>query len=244
MEQQGRDALMIARGFKSVIWVAAVGGAALGCYMVSLRVATERNELAKVERQIIAAKQDIRTLQTELGTRGRMTQLEHWNAEVLALSAPSSSQYLENEFTLARLDRPQQTVEDRTAEVRLASAEVAPAPAAPPVVQAAAPSAPPAESLVRRASFSTVAAEAKPKPEPAKATAPAKTPAPAKVTVEAKPEAKAPTRIAATSEAAPARAAKPAPKPEADKPARLGKKLAQELGAAARVEKAKKSGGD
>ena len=39
---------MIARGFKSVIWVATVGGAALSCYMVSLRVATERNELAKV----------------------------------------------------------------------------------------------------------------------------------------------------------------------------------------------------
>ena len=35
---------MIARGFKSVIWVATVGSAALGCYMVSLRVATERNE--------------------------------------------------------------------------------------------------------------------------------------------------------------------------------------------------------
>ncbi|MDB5691980.1 MAG: hypothetical protein JWO81_1043, partial [Alphaproteobacteria bacterium] len=33
---------MIARGFKSVLWVGAVGSAALGCYMVSLRVATER----------------------------------------------------------------------------------------------------------------------------------------------------------------------------------------------------------
>ena len=114
---------MIARGFKSVIWVATVGGAALSCYMVSLRVATERNELAKVERQIIAAKRDIRSLQTELGTRGRMTQLEQWNAEVLALAAPSSAQFLKDEFTLARLYRNDPTVADRSAEVRLASAD-------------------------------------------------------------------------------------------------------------------------
>jgi hypothetical protein len=67
---------MIARSFKSVIWVATVGGAALACYMVSLRVATERADLVKVEHQILAAKREIRMLQTELGTRGRMSQLD------------------------------------------------------------------------------------------------------------------------------------------------------------------------
>ncbi len=184
---------MIARGFKSVIWVATVGGAALSCYMVSLRVATERNELAKVERQIIAAKRDIRSLQTELGTRGRMTQLEQWNAEVLALSAPSSAQFLKDEFTLARLYRNDPTVADRSAELRLASAETAPArpaeaakPARPPVVQAVAE--PPAAQppMIHRASF-TAAAEAPAKPKPAAQAAAKPKPAAAK---PAKPDSK------------------------------------------------------
>lgn len=151
---------MIARGFKSVVWVAAVGGAALGCYMLSLQVATERAELAKVERRIIAAKQEIRSLQTELGTRGRLSQLERWNAEVLALSAPASAQFMQSEFTLARFDRPEETLAERSATVRLASTEPAPAkteekPAAP-VVRAVAPApAAPAEAapLVHRASY-------------------------------------------------------------------------------------------
>ena len=170
---------MIARGFKSVIWVATVGGAALGCYMVSLRVATERNELAKVDRQILAAQRDIRSLQTELGTRGRMTQLEQWNTEVLALSAPSSSQFLKDEFTLARLYRNDPTVADRAAEVRLASAELPPAKpaepakaATPAVVQAVAEPPAAAPPLVQRASFTTVEAPAKPKPAKPKPSEP------------------------------------------------------------------------
>jgi hypothetical protein len=116
---------MIARGFKPVGWVCAIAGAALGCYMLSLNVAAERAELAQVEWQIIAAKQDIRTLQTELGTRGRMSQLEHWNAEVLALSAPTSAQYLDSAVTLARFDQKVKTIEERAAKVQLASADAA-----------------------------------------------------------------------------------------------------------------------
>jgi hypothetical protein len=171
MDEQGRDALMIARGFKSVIWVATVGGAALSCYMVSLRVATERNELEKVERQIVAAKRDIRSLQTELGTRGRMGQLEQWNAEVLALSAPSSAQFLKDEFTLARLYRNDPTVADRSAEMRLASADTGATrpsepgkPATPPAVQAVAERPQPQAPMIHRASFTTGEAPAKAKP--------------------------------------------------------------------------------
>ena len=122
---------MMAAGFKPVGWVAAVAAAALGCYMLSLNVAAERAELAEIERKIIAAKQDIRSLQTELGTRGRLAQLDHWNAEVLALSAPSSAQFLPDEFTLARFDQRPKTIEDK-AKVQLASAEAAPAPLARP----------------------------------------------------------------------------------------------------------------
>ena len=46
----------------------------------------------------------IRSLQTELGTRGRLQQLEQWNAEVLALSAPVAGQFLEANVSLARFD--------------------------------------------------------------------------------------------------------------------------------------------
>ena len=130
---------MIARGFKPVAWVAAIGTAALGCYMLSLQVAAERAELAGVERRIVATQQQIRTLQTELGTRGRLQQLEQWNAEVLALSAPVSGQFLESTVSLARFDvgRGPAPIES---EVRLASADAA-APTVRPV-QPAAPARP------------------------------------------------------------------------------------------------------
>jgi hypothetical protein len=216
MDKQGRDARMIARGFKSVIWVATVGGAALSCYMVSLRVATERNELAKVERQIIAAKRDIRSLQTELGTRGRMTQLEQWNSEVLALAAPSSAQFLKDEFTLARLYRNDPTVADRSAEVQLASAGTGAAarpaesakPATPPVVQAVAQRPEPQAAMIHRASFTTVESPAKPAP----ASAPprrAQAPVPAKAD---KPAAQR-TASAQSRPDSDRSAAKPAAKP-------------------------------
>lgn len=96
---------MIATRFRSVGWVAGVAIAALGCYLVSQRVATERATVAKVERQILAAKQDIRQLQAEIGTRGRMGQLEVWNGQVLALSAPKAGQFLDSEVRLASLNQ-------------------------------------------------------------------------------------------------------------------------------------------
>ncbi|MEO6359622.1 MAG: hypothetical protein ABIO43_03480, partial [Sphingomicrobium sp.] len=79
---------MSVSSFKSVFMVASCAGAALGCYLVSLRVATERATLEDVETQIVLAQRDLRLLQTEIGTRGRLAQLERWNAKVIALSAP------------------------------------------------------------------------------------------------------------------------------------------------------------
>lgn len=128
---------MIARGFKPVGWVAAVATAAIGCYMLSLQVAAERAELASVERKIVAVQQNIRALQTELGTRGRLSQLEHWNAEVLALSAPAASQFLDSELRLARFDvREPDPLEG--VQVRMASAEL-PSVAASPGTPAGSP---------------------------------------------------------------------------------------------------------
>jgi len=98
---------MSARSFRSVFMVATCAGAALTCYLVSLNVASERASLEDVETKIVLAQRDIRSLQTEIGTRGRMAQLERWNAKVLALSAPSADQFLEGGFQLARLGRPE-----------------------------------------------------------------------------------------------------------------------------------------
>ena len=95
---------MIAQRLRPIGWVAAVAVAALGFYLVSLRVAAERGALESVDMQIVAAKRDIRRLQTELGTRASLRQLERWNGDVLALSAPTADQYLVNETQLAALD--------------------------------------------------------------------------------------------------------------------------------------------
>ena len=119
-----------ARSFRSIFMVASCAGAALGCYMVSLRVASERSALEEVENQIVLAQRDVRTLQTEIGTRGRLAQLERWNVRVLALSAPSADQFVNGGFELARLTRPPETIRIEA-----------------PVVLAAAP-APPANALV------------------------------------------------------------------------------------------------
>ncbi|HEY1607146.1 MAG TPA: hypothetical protein VGF77_16270 [Allosphingosinicella sp.] len=230
---------MIMRGFKSVLWVGAVGGAALSCYMVSLRVATERADLARVERQIVTAKRDIRTLHTELDTRGRLSQLEDWNTNVLALSAPSSSQYVRNGFALAQLATHEQTVGDRAGDIRLASAETgqAAAPAAPTIgprtsetPKPAAPETAPLPRIVeavatapaphqpgpvRRASFEIPETAPQTPPEASDASAPKARPAKAHGGPAAGDRAEAAPRPArksriAKADPAPARKARPA----------------------------------
>lgn len=98
---------MIAQRFSALGWVAGVATAATALYLVSLQVAAERGRLEAVERQITSAERDMRSLQTELGTRGSMRQLERWNGDVLALSAPRAGQYLKSDAQLAALDASQ-----------------------------------------------------------------------------------------------------------------------------------------
>jgi hypothetical protein len=112
---------MSARSFKGITMVASCAAAALGCYLVSLRVASERAALENVETQIVLAQRDIRLLQTEIGTRGRLAQLERWNVKVLALSAPSADQILGGGFELAKLVAPPHR-DEVAAPVVLASA--------------------------------------------------------------------------------------------------------------------------
>ena len=97
---------MSTRSFGSLFMVASCAGAALSCYLVSLRVASERAALESVEAKIVSTQTDLRLLQTEIGTRGRLSQLERWNAGAFELSAPAATQFVQNSFELAKLTRP------------------------------------------------------------------------------------------------------------------------------------------
>lgn len=95
---------MIVQRFKAVGWVAMVAIAATLLYLISLQVAVERGKLEAVEAQITSAHRELRQLQTELGTRASMRQLERWNGEVLALSAPKATQFVNDGAQLVALD--------------------------------------------------------------------------------------------------------------------------------------------
>jgi hypothetical protein len=250
---------MIARGFKPVVWVAAVGAAALGCYMLSLRVASERADLTSLQHRIVATQQQIRALQTEVGTRGRLAQLEQWNDQVLALAPPASGQFVQG-AQLARFETRDASPLDGEAVVQTASAETAPAPppapAAPPAAAApqhaiatapavAAP-APLRQAIVQRASL-TMPAQPTPAPvraqaprPPARAAAPVRSAAAPVRSVAPKHIAPIPVHMAA---AAPARTrtASAAPAPRAAPPARrsslLDDRTLREIGTAARAER-------
>ena len=125
---------MSAHSFRSLTMAATCAAAALGCYLVSLRVASERAALEEVETRIVLAQRDMRVLQMEIGTRGRLSQLERWNAGAFALSAPAADQFLRGSFELARLTQPEHRV-DFQAPVILATAP-APQREKPPIGEA------------------------------------------------------------------------------------------------------------
>jgi hypothetical protein len=253
---------MIARGFKPVVWVAAVGAAALGCYMLSLRVASERADLTRLQSRIVATQQQIRALQTEVGTRGRLAQLEQWNDEVLALAPPASGQFVQG-AQLARFETREASPLDGQADVQMASAEAAPAATAAPQPASSAPAAPVMQRAVasapavaapaplRQATVQRASMTLSPQPAPAPARA-QPTPPRAHVASPARP-APAPVRVAsATPKAAapaPARAAAPArirtasadPAPHGTAPARrsslLNDRTLRDIGATSRAER-------
>lgn len=124
---------MIGTRFRSMTLVAGATASALAFYMVTLRVSSERSAVNRLERRIAVNMADIRNLQSELGTRSRLPQLERWNSEVLALSAPKSNQYLNGEIELATfLDARKPAMQ---AEVRQAVLVEPKAPAASAPIQ-------------------------------------------------------------------------------------------------------------
>ena len=94
---------MAVSGFKGVGWILCGVILSPGFYLVSSKVATERGRLEAVERAIVNAQRDMRALETEFDTRANFAQLERWNGDLLALSAPRPEQYASADASLAAL---------------------------------------------------------------------------------------------------------------------------------------------
>jgi hypothetical protein len=195
---------MSARGFGSVLSAGAVVGAALGFYLVSLRVASERAALEEVESRIAMTQRDIRLLQTEIGTRGRLAQLERWNVKFIRLAAPNADQFVDGGFQLATLAAPRKRPA-MEAPVVLASAQVEPE---QPRMGGDADEPPPASrpvgELMHVASYTVPERPAADKPVPPKAATARPAPAPASKV----PAATKPVKTATADPLAPLSAAK------------------------------------
>jgi hypothetical protein len=201
---------------QSIMWILVVAMGALTAYLVSLKVATERNAVRHVIDQIRWTRADIRYLEAEFGARASMRQLAAWNQNDLRLYVPGPGQYLPNERALANLDR-MAPVEGGYAPPPVMTAMVTQAPASAPAPAA-------------------VAKVAAPAPEPASdfaliRTASAAEPRPVAVLLDAsRAKSAAPARVAAVSMD---RFIKPAGAPDAAarKAARLALLDARLLGA-------------
>ena len=95
---------MIAQRFRPVAWVLGCAVAATALYTVSLRVASERARLDAIDLKIAMTRRNIRQLQTEMGTRASLRQLERWNGESLSLTAPHANQFLPDETQISKID--------------------------------------------------------------------------------------------------------------------------------------------
>ena len=89
---------------RGIGWFVSCVAVVLGFYLVSLQVAAERKKLDDVNGRIAAAQRDIRALETEFDTRANLVQLEKWNGDTLALTAPVAGQFVGDEAQLASLD--------------------------------------------------------------------------------------------------------------------------------------------
>lgn len=188
---------------KGLGWIALGFLAAIACYLVSLQVAIERNKLSDLNASILAAKRDIRQLETEFTTRASLRQLERWNGEVLALSAPASAQFISDERQLASMDFDQRPDALGTSPTMLALVSAA---TLQPELQVAAVDARAAQAPIVTAIARAVVPAAQ---------AATRDPKPAAVRLAAKPTAK-PAKLAPKPAAK--LAAKPAAKPIAPDP--------------------------
>lgn len=93
-----------AHRLKGVGWFGSCVVVVLTFYLVSLQVAAERGRLEAVDARVADARRDIRALETEFDTRANLAQLERWNGDTLALTAPIAGQFVADETALASID--------------------------------------------------------------------------------------------------------------------------------------------
>ena len=169
---------------KGLGWFGSCVAIVLGFYLVSLQVAAERKKLDVVNTHIKAAQRDLRALETEFETRANLVQLERWNGDTLALSAPTAGQFVRDEAQLASLDvnAPRDGVET--------AALVVPAPVPAPAAAAMIPALSAAQATAPATTQTTAEAA---QPAAIKAAAAVHTPEPAHPAV-----ARAGERLAAT----------------------------------------------
>jgi hypothetical protein len=157
-----------AHRLRGVGWFGTCVAVVLSLYLVSLQVAAERKKLDDVNRRVATAERDIRALETEFDTRGNLAQLEKWNGDTLALTAPVAGQFVTNEAALASIDVTAASGEApvRTAALLVPSlagvslqAPIVPAAAPAPVAPAAAA---PASAPVQMAGVQSASAAATP----------------------------------------------------------------------------------
>jgi hypothetical protein len=90
---------------QSIFWILVVAAGALATYLIFHRVASERNAVYALDKEIAKARGDIRYLEAEFGSRASLRQLERWNADAFRYGAPQADQFLPGEASLAQLDR-------------------------------------------------------------------------------------------------------------------------------------------
>ena len=129
---------------KGLGWLSSCALVAIGFYLVSSQVAAERKRLQQVDVKIASAERDIRALETEFDVRANLVQLERWNGNTLALTVPTTQQFVRDETTLAGLSprdmtplQPGQQGGVQTAALIVPSSPLTVAPPAPTSITAA-----------------------------------------------------------------------------------------------------------
>ena len=184
-------------------------------------VASERAALEDVETEIVLAQRDIRLLQTEIGTRGRLAQLERWNVKVhppvRAERRPVRRRRLpagdagQARAASRRSKRRSCWLRRRSSRRRSKSPRLT----GDAVEPAASRSSRPVSEMIHVASYTV--------PERPEATAPARQPAPKPISADARRAARSRLRRSPSKPRRPTRSRpclRPSPRPKAARPRR------------------------
>jgi hypothetical protein len=113
--------IMTARRLRSMGWLATLVVCATLVMVLAFRVNALRSQVHQSQARIIALKQETMYLETEFETRANQQQLKAWNDVEFGYTAPTASQYLDNERQLAAYAKPVEP--DAPAPIRVASAD-------------------------------------------------------------------------------------------------------------------------